>query len=203
MRASRLIRETITLRDGRQVVLRAIRPEDAPGLIEFHQRLSPESRYFRFFGPKPELSPEEARYLAEVDFSSRFAIVAVQGDEILGVGRFDLVGPGTAEAAVVVRDDHQGHGIGRALLERLLEVARGRGIERLAGEILADNDRMLDLLRGSESLDVTAASDGVVQVTVPISDGSPVFRTLSVVAKLSNEIASRAASLKRRGSPDR
>ena len=75
MRPALFMREPVTLRDGRKVTLRPIDRADAEKLIDLHNHLSPESQYFRFFGPKPKLSPSEAEYLANVDFHNRFAIV--------------------------------------------------------------------------------------------------------------------------------
>lgn len=165
------------------MVLRPIRPEDADGLIDFHDNLSVESRYFRFFGPKPTLSRKEAEYLAGVDFTDRFAIVALSTDDdrIVAVGRFDVVAPATAEPAIVVRDDYQKTGLGTAILERMLEVARGRGIRQFAGEVLGENEPMLALLR-QNGLHVGTPHDGVVLVTAEVEDGSPLvwaFRTLA------------------------
>src|SRR5438552_10364253 len=123
MRPSRLVHETVALRDGRTAILRPIDPSDAERLIDLHNHLSFESQYFRFFGPKPRLTAAEAEYLANVDFHRRFAIVGQvdgeDGEEIVGVGRFDVNEPGTAEAAVVVRDDYQHVGLGTALLLRM------------------------------------------------------------------------------------
>ncbi|HVL80444.1 MAG TPA: GNAT family N-acetyltransferase, partial [Actinomycetota bacterium] len=196
---SRLIRETVALRDGRKVVLRPIRADDAPRLIAFHEHLSPESRYFRFFGPKPVLLPEEAEYLAKVDHLNRFAIVAVgTGDhdgELTAVGRFDLVAPDVAEPAIVVRDDYQGVGLGSAILERMAEIGRGRGVRRFSGEILVENKRMLELLRSTQ-LEVEV-DDGVVRVSGPVGDWGPVFKALEIVARQATSVAVRGTSLKR------
>jgi RimJ/RimL family protein N-acetyltransferase len=192
----RLIRETVTLKDGRKVVLRPIRPDDAPRLIAFHERLSNESRYYRFFGPKPTLTPDEAEYLAGVDHQDRFAIVAAEPDgELVAVGRFDLVESDTAEPAIVVRDDYQGAGLGTAVLERMIEIGRGRGVRRFTGEILADNQRMLDLLR-SDNLEVDVV-DGVVRVSGPVADWGPLFRALGTVARYAGSVAVRTPPLKR------
>ena len=198
MHPSRFIRETVTLRNGRRVVLRPIRPSDAPLLVQFHDRLSPDSRYFRFFGPKPVLKPREAEYLASVDFQSRFAIVAVGIDDdkgaIVAVGRFDLVGQDMAEPAIVVRDDYHGVGLGRELLERMIEVARGRGVRRFHGEILADNSKMLELLRTAE---LSLETDGpIVRVSGPVTPPGHLLRALQIVARYADGVADRTPPLK-------
>lgn len=157
--------------NGRPIVLRPIRAIDADLLIEFHDRLSAQTRYLRFFGPKPRLTPREAHYLARVDFESRFAIVACDreaGEErIVAVGRFDLSGPTTAEAAIVVRDDFQRMGLGTAIFERLLEMARARGVASMSGEILAENDQMIGFLRAKHVV-VGPAEAGICSVTTSL-----------------------------------
>ena len=200
--AIKFIRETIQLRDGRRVVLRPIRTTDAELLIDLHAQLSQESQYLRFFGPKPRLTRAEAEYLASVDYHRRFAIVAVEqtdeGDErIVAVGRFDIGPDNVAEPAIVVRDDYQGARLGTAILERMLEVARGRGVEKFSAEILAENDRMIQILRGN-GLNVTTPEDGVVRVTAPVEDIPPLLRALGLVARSTSMIRERTASLRRR-----
>jgi RimJ/RimL family protein N-acetyltransferase len=172
MRPSQLLRETLTLRDGRTAVLRPIDRADAPLLIALHDHLSSEAQYFRFFGPKPRLSQAEAEYLANVDFHKRFAIVAEvsssEGEkEIVGVGRFDVNEPWVAEAAVVVRDDYQHIGLGTAILDRMREIGRGAGLRAFRAEVLAENTRMLDILEAN-GLDVTPTETGVVSVSAPL-----------------------------------
>jgi len=191
MRPSRLIHENVALRDGRTVVLRPIDGSDAERLIDLHNHLSFESQYFRFFGPKPQLTPAEAQYLSNVDFHRRFAIVAEidgeDGKQIIGVGRFDVNEPGTAEAAVVVRDDYQHVGLGTALLTRMRETARGAGLKSFTAEVLAENNRMLDLLE-SNGLEFTTAESGVVQVIAPIENQPVLFRGLKVAAEVAGAL---------------
>jgi GNAT superfamily N-acetyltransferase len=188
MRPSRLIQEKVALRDGRTVVLRPIDPSDAERLMELHNRLSFESQYFRFFGPKPNLTPAEAEYLANVDFHHRFAIVAENTDaEIVAVGRFDVNEPGLAEAAIVVRDDFQHMGLGTALLQRMREVGRGAGLKSFTAEVLAENSKMLDLLRAN-GLDTTPAEAGIVKVIAPIENQPTLLRALKVTAEVAGSI---------------
>lgn len=201
MNLANLFKETVELRDGRTVLVRPIRAADAPLLVDLHNRLSTESQYMRFFGAKPHLTPEEAEYLAGVDFDRRFAIVAcVEEDDthrIVAVGRFDLTDPATAEAAVVVRDDYQRQGLGTAILERMVEVARGRGVRVFAGEILAENDRMLRLLKNN-GLELGRVEDSVVRVGVPIDETPPVLRALKLVAPYMSGLIDAAVSLRRK-----
>lgn len=129
------------------VRLRRIRPADAMGLVEFHGRLSPQSRYLRFFSAKQQMSPDEARWFADVDFEHRVAFVATTEESsverIIAVARFDRMDTDRAEFALVVRDDHQRRGIGTALFSCLVIAARCRGIDHLMGLVIPDNTAML------------------------------------------------------------
>lgn len=200
-KATRFIKETVELRDGRSVVLRPIRPEDAPRLMALHVRLSSDSQYLRFFGPKPELTLSEAEYLAGVDFNRRFAIVATVDEDddeaIVAVGRFDMVAPGVAEPAIVVRDDHQGSGLGTTVLERMLDVARGRGVDRFQGEVLAENDKMLQILV-QHGLTVGAPEDGIVRISVEVTDKPFPIRALDALARSTSAIVERSPLRRRR-----
>ncbi len=186
MKALRLIKETVQLRDGRKVVLRPIRPEDAALLMDLHSRLSTESQYLRFFGPKPQLTMPEAEYLAGVDFHQRFAIVATVEEDgaerIVAVGRFDVHPEDVAEPAIVVRDDYQGTGLGTAILRRMMEVARGRGVEHFRAEILAENSKMIELLRAN-GIEISEPDGGVVNITAPIEEIPLLFRLARIALR--------------------
>ena len=150
--------ETITLRDGTPLVIRPIRPDDAPRLQSFHARLSPESVYLRWLSAHPVLTDEEADTLTRVDYHDRMAFVATLpsaasppgAETIVGVARYSLApaeGPGAAEAAVVVADDFQQRGLGTRLLGWLLPYARTQGITTWVAEINAQNARMLRFIQ--------------------------------------------------------
>jgi RimJ/RimL family protein N-acetyltransferase len=137
------------------VVLRAIRPDDAPRLQQLHQRLSPESIYARFAGPHPVLPTGEAHRLAEVDYRGRMAIVAAlaegEDERLIGVARYAAPAdaPHEAEAAIVVEDSFQGRGLGTALMRALVDYARRQGIQTMLAEVSAGNERMLRFIRRS------------------------------------------------------
>ncbi|MDH3518665.1 MAG: hypothetical protein OEM66_07050, partial [Acidimicrobiia bacterium] len=69
----------VVVRDGEVVVVRPIKPSDGPLLVDFFERLGPESRYFRFFRVKQTLPPEEVAYFTNVDYHDRMALVALVG----------------------------------------------------------------------------------------------------------------------------
>lgn len=141
----------IVLKDGTELRLRPIRPEDASRLIDFYDRLSRQSAYQRFFTIMKRLPPDWARLLATVDYRRRLALVAERGQapapEMVGVARYEPTDdPNTVEVAFVVQDGFQNLGLGTILLRHLLEAAEARGIRRFCAYVLADNTRMLDLL---------------------------------------------------------
>ena len=134
----------LRLKNGTDVVIRPIRPEDKARLVAGLARLSPRSARLRFLAPKTRLSAAELRYLTEVDFSDHYALVAVRADDpqcLAGVGRWvrDADRHDAAEIAIVVADELQGQGLGLALGEALGDAARARGIARFTGVTLAEN----------------------------------------------------------------
>ena len=135
------------LRDGTPVLLRALEPSDGDALRAFHQGLSPQTVYYRFFCARGPLTDAEVEYFTHVDQRSRVALAAVFEDKLVAVARYDRI-PGTtdAEIACVVADDWQGRGLGTTLLARLVEVARRSGVHRFVAETLLSNTRMLRLL---------------------------------------------------------
>jgi acetyltransferase len=138
----------VTLRGGTKVLVRPIRPEDAARELRFFDGLSERSRYQRFMQHLPQLPPRMLARFTQLDYDRELALVAVVGDEFIGVGRFAPNADGaTAEFALVVGDAWQGKGLGRILLQRLKEEAKRAGYEALVGAILEANHDMLDLAR--------------------------------------------------------
>jgi RimJ/RimL family protein N-acetyltransferase len=160
----------IGLWDGTRLRLRPIRPDDAPRLVEHYARLSAHSAYQRFFAAMRRLPPDWARFLAEVDYRRRLALVVERGPreapELIAVARYEPTDrPDTAEVAFVVLDGWQGKGIGTALLGDLLAAAEARGVRRFRAWVLADNPRMLDLLDRFTDVKERKLGSGVVELT--------------------------------------
>jgi acetyl coenzyme A synthetase (ADP forming)-like protein len=144
--------------DGTSIVVRAIRPGDKPALLRHFAALGPESRYFRFFGVKKELSPRELNYYTEPDFVRHVGLVAVRlehgREEILAVARYTPTtnapeDPTQAEFAVAVADAWQGRGLGTLLLEHLARVALAAGVTEFEADVLGGNTRMVAMLRAT------------------------------------------------------
>jgi GNAT superfamily N-acetyltransferase len=142
--------EAIKLRDGSQVMLRPLAPGDREGIRRAFDRLSPESRYRRFFVSLRELSDGLLDVLTDVDHDNHEALVAFdpQSAEIVGVARYVRLPeqPERAEASVAVVDDWQGRGLGRELLERLVTRAREQDVSRFVAFIQADNRRAVEVM---------------------------------------------------------
>lgn len=160
--------ETIfKLRDGRELLVRGIRPDDWTRLIELHRRLSAETQRLRFFVRLARLSPSFAQRLATVDFVDRAALVACdpeQGD-LHAVGRYERVAPEAAEIAFVVEDRFQGQGLGPELFDRLVAIARRNGIREFRAEVLVENRRMISLLKEA-GYPCRTSVDGTVEALV-------------------------------------
>lgn len=167
----------LSLPDGSRIHARPILPSDRERLAEAARRLSPESRYRRFFSPLSELTEAQLDHLTRIDYVDHFAYLAFLhgggGETRLGVARYvrDPHRPDQAEVAVTVADEWQGRGVGTALLEALCEVARVNGIQRFVASVLADNAAMRRVLnRAGGHADL--AADGVVSVTVDLDDAA-------------------------------
>src|SRR5437764_5973849 len=139
-----------TLRDGRRVLLRPVRPEDASGLAQLCSRVSEETSRFRFFRAGRRISPHEALTAANIDRPRNEAVVALDGNDIVAWGSFHQLGTDQrAEMTLLIDDAYQGSGLGREMLERLIAAARRRHYTMLLAELMPDNDRMLQLLETS------------------------------------------------------
>ncbi len=164
-------RERATLRDGRVVTLRLGKRSDRELLRRGFARLSPESRYRRFFTAKVNLSNAELDYLTDIDQHDHVAIGAFETgpdgvEEGLGVARFvrDAKRPDAAEAAIAVVDDAQGLGLGSLLFQRLVAAARERGITCFCSFVLGTNRPMQEMLRELAGPSRTKVEDGVVYI---------------------------------------
>jgi len=148
--------ETVQLEDGTQVYLRPILPSDARRLQEGFLRLSPQSIYMRFLEALKQLSDEQARELATVDYHDRMAIVAEVEEngerQMVGVTRYALLPveePGLAEAAIVVGDEFQNRGLGTVMISRLVQYARQQGLRAFVATVQMSNARIMHFIKRS------------------------------------------------------
>ncbi len=158
------------LRDGRDLVVRALAPADESGMLAAVGRSSDQSRYTRFFQPRRHFSEKEIDYFINVDFDRHVALVATvdEGGQsvIIGGARYIVGESGSAECAFTVVDQYQGQGIGSILFRHLVLVARQSGLKRLTAEVLASNAPMLGLFRRSGLLEDVKRSGDVAHVSL-------------------------------------
>ena len=131
-----------TLRDGRPVEIRALRPDDRTDFLAAIGRVREESLRRRFLGPRRFFSEPEIAYFLNVDFVEHVALVAVVEEDghptIVGGGRYIVLRPGQAEIGFTVVDQYQRQGIGTALMRHLAMIAREVGLRELIAEVLTD-----------------------------------------------------------------
>jgi acetyltransferase len=140
-----------TMKNGREVVIRPIRPEDEPLMIEFHKKLSERSVYLRYFQPlklTQRTAHERLTRACFIDYNREMALVAegknATGEpEILAVGRLSkLHGRDEAELAAVATDAAQHKGLGTELYRRLIEFARDEKLKLVVSNMLPENREM-------------------------------------------------------------
>ncbi|MFN7923085.1 MAG: bifunctional acetate--CoA ligase family protein/GNAT family N-acetyltransferase [Bryobacteraceae bacterium] len=131
--------------------IRPIRPEDEPLMVRFHQSLSDESVYFRYFhymNLGQRISHERLTRICFIDYDRQIALLGLVNGEVAGVARLTrLRATNAAEFALLIADKWQRKGVGTLLFRRLLEVAAREGISTMTGETLRENQPMVNLAR--------------------------------------------------------
>ncbi len=144
--------DTMKLKEGTPYTIRPIKPEDEPLMAELFSTFSEQTIINRFFQLKKSLTHDELARYCQVDYDREIALVAVlesqDRERIIGVCRLTIMPDGeNAELAVVIGDPWQGHGIGKALMAKTIEVAREKGLKNIWMDVLRDNNPMKGLAR--------------------------------------------------------
>jgi RimJ/RimL family protein N-acetyltransferase len=162
-----------TLRNGSEICIRALHPDDGERMAVAFGQLDPESIYTRFFGPKAAVTDADFRLIREMDFDSRVALIATviqDGHEVViassSYSRFDAR---TAEVAFIVEEDYRGFGIARRLLGHLGRIAVDRGLTSFEAEVLPHNRSMLRVFTACGWPMRTRTADGTVHVTLSLT----------------------------------
>lgn len=137
-----------TLRDGRKIEIRAIKPEDQDKVLKGISRTSDDSLYLRFFTLKRSFSESEIDNFLNIDFVKEVGLVVVleeAGRPIIAGGRYIVFTPGIGELLFVVEDAYQHQGIGSALMRHIIAIARKAGLGKLHGEMLPGNEPALKM----------------------------------------------------------
>jgi GNAT superfamily N-acetyltransferase len=162
-----------TLRNGRRIEIRALRPDDRDSLVKTIDRASPQSLYRRFFGAKRHFTEDEIHFFLNVDFVNHVALVAVAEDDghsvIVGGGRYVVSAPGIAELAFMVVDGYQGHGIGATLMRHLILIAREAGLRELMADVLPTNGAMLKVFEKSGLRQSLRRDAGSTHITLQLT----------------------------------
>ncbi len=160
------------LRDGGEVLIRAVRAEDKPLFARGWERFGVESRYRRFMGSKQRLSTSELSFFTELDHVDHEALGALDPatGEGLAVARYvrDPERPHAADAAVSVIDAWQGRGLGGLLLRRLCDRAADNGIRVFTAGLLTTNHSMLRLFEKLGEVHVTGRSGPQIHIDVEL-----------------------------------
>lgn len=166
------------IRDGRQVAIRRLTPDDAWRLVDLFYRMSATTRRLRFHSMRQNVPlgevEREAKRLSDLDPAYQAALIATveeEGEErIVAVARLArLEKPTEAESAIVVRDDYQNQGLGTHMLQLLAELARSMDIEYLTAWVMAENLHILHIIQKS-GLNVHAETRyGETCISVPVS----------------------------------
>jgi GNAT superfamily N-acetyltransferase len=162
-----------TLREGRRITIRALRPDDREAVLEAFGRTGGESRYRRFFSPKQSFTEGEIAFFLNIDFVDHVALVAEVEEDgravIAGSGRYIVSTPGKAEVAFMVGDAWQGLGIGSLLMRHLVAVARAAGLKALVAEVLAGNAAMLKVFERAGLTVKTRREAGVLHLDMGLA----------------------------------
>jgi RimJ/RimL family protein N-acetyltransferase len=161
-----------TLRDGRQIEIRALRPTDEANMLLAIDRIGVGSLQRRFFVTKHGFSDREKEFFIKIDFVNHVALIAEieEGGRpaIVGGGRYVVVGSGEADVAFMVVDAYQGQGIGMLLTRHLVALGRAAGLKQLVADVLPGNVAMRKVL-GKIGFQPTRSRDPrVVHLTLPL-----------------------------------
>jgi acetyltransferase len=161
----------LTVRDGRHIRVRPIRPEDEPAILEFLQHINADDLRLRFFGPMKVFTHTFIARLTQLDYARAMAFLAFDDKgELVGVVRIhsDSIYE-SGEYAILLRSDRKGQGLGWALMQLLIDYARAEGLQRISGQVLRDNTTMLRMCR-ELGFDMTTdpTDPGLQIVTLPL-----------------------------------
>jgi acetyltransferase len=140
----------LTLRDGTQVLVRPIRPQDEHLYGPFFEHVTAEDLRLRFFAPVKDFGHAYVARFTQIDYARAMAFIAIEtaSDSMLGVVRLHADANYTiGEYAILVRSDLKGHGLGWLLMQQIIDYARAEGLKTIEGQVLRENATMLTMCR--------------------------------------------------------
>ena len=170
----------VLLTDGRVARLRPILPGDSRALDDFHERLSGETVYMRYFAAHPHLRADEVEHATRIDYRDRLVLIVEVAGAMAAVASYDRLARGdVAEVAFLVGDAFQGRGLGTLLLEHLAAAARHRGVATFVAHTLPSNQAMLGVFSHSGFACEKRWIDNLIRVTMPTAPGERYLRAVA------------------------
>lgn len=167
--------QTITLRTGEKIFVRPIRPDDEPLMRDMFYRFSEQTKYLRYHAALKAMPHDKMQVFCTVDYDTEMALVGLYGEpgreQVVGVARY-MTDPEkrSAEVAFAVQDDWQRKGLGTYFFNRLVEIARERGVQTFHAFVLVENSGMLKIFHRSGLVVETETEGDVVRVTMKLPE---------------------------------
>ncbi|MEQ8375563.1 MAG: GNAT family N-acetyltransferase [Roseibium aggregatum] len=166
--------QTLELKDGHEIFIRPVRPEDEDLFKTFFEQVTPEDLRLRFFAPVRDFSHRFLSRLTQLDYARAIAFAAIEPKDgsLLGVVRLHAdPDHQTGEYAIMVRSDLKGQGLGWTLMKLLIRYAREDGIEVIKGEVLKENTSMISMCQSlGFSVGTSPDDPGIALVTLPVAE---------------------------------
>ena len=157
------------LADGTTVEIRPAGPEDTEAVLHFHQAMSPDNLYLRFFSMSKRAAEQEAQRVCRPAGADHAALLALLGEQVVGLASYEpTAAPGVAEVAFAVADDMHGRGIATLLLEHLVSLGQARQVQAFAATTLPENTAMLRVFADAGLSVRRRLVDDVIELTMPI-----------------------------------
>jgi acyl-CoA synthetase (NDP forming)/GNAT superfamily N-acetyltransferase len=157
------------LADGATIEIRPAGPDDTVAVTRFHQAMSPNNLYLRFFSMNKRAGEQEARRVCRPAGADHAALLALLGTQVVGVASYEPTGsPGVAEVAFAVADDMHGRGIATLLLEHLVSLGRAQQVQAFTAMTLPENTAMLRVFSDAGLAVRRHLADDVIELTMPI-----------------------------------
>ena len=170
------VRDVHTFNSNHTVRFRAIKPSDVDDLRRLFYRFSDQSVYYRYFSPIHIMPHMKMQEYVNVDYKRTLAIVGTIDDSgverVIAEGRYIILkdNPSYADVAFIVDEPLQGLGIGSYVFQMLIKLARKRGLEGFAADVIADNKPMLKVFEKSEFPMRAIVRSGVYELTIPFTE---------------------------------
>ncbi|MRR16076.1 MAG: GNAT family N-acetyltransferase [Deltaproteobacteria bacterium] len=164
-----------TLKDGLEIKIRPIKPSDEDMMRRLFYNFSDESKYFRYFVPKPVMPHREMQKYANIDYEEVLSIVAIvekgRNERIIGEARYAFDESADAyEVAFIVDEEFQGKGVASFLFNYLIKIARDRGLKEFIAYVLPRNDAMLKVFEKARVRSIRSFEDDTLVLRFNLSE---------------------------------